>query len=964
MQGTRFASTLLFLISSTWAAGQNGLIRGTVYDGKTGETLPGVTIYIEGTTAGTSTDPDGKFNLSINPGTYQMRVSYISYETIYVNDVVVGADQPVLFDNLQLNEATVHLGEAVVTVNYIRNTETAMTAIKRQSANLLDGISSVGFRKTGDSDAATSMKRVPGVSTEGGKYIYVRGLGDRYTKTILNGIDIPGLDPDRNTLQMDIFPTHVIDNILVHKSFTAELPADFTGGVIDITLKDFPEEKQGNVSLGMGYNPNYHFNPDYLSYEGGKTDFLGFDDGTRKIPATSDIPFFTEVVGNPGGERGTRYRKILESFNPAMAATMQKSFMDYSFGMSFGNQFARPEVTLGYNVALSYKNETEFYKNAEYGRYGLADPAVYEMEARELRKGNYGANNVLVSGLAGFSLKTFRSKFGFTVLHLQSGESKAGVFDYTGSDKGSNFEALQHNLDYSQRSLTNLLIDGKHRFGQVWNIEWKLSPTFSGINDPDSRFTRYEVRNNGATYAIGTEVGFPERIWRELTEINAAGLFHAARDFKFRQRQAKLKFGAAYTYKERDFMIRKFLLNIRGNVPLTGNPDELLDPENLWPYKGRVGAGTTFETDFFPGNSNRFNAYVNSVAGYISTVLNLTENIKADLGIRVENYILRYSGQNQYGDKVLGNEKVLDDLGFFPSINIISSLTEKQNLRVSYSNTIARPSFKELSFAEIFDPLSDRTFIGGLFHDVDEVAGIEYWDGNLKSTRIHNFDVRWELYEQRGQMISVSGFYKKFLNPIELVQYFTQTGAFQPRNVGDGDVYGVETEFRLNMGFLSETLENMNLSSNVTIARSRITLSKTEYDSRVRNAREGQPIGNYRDMAGQAPFIINSGLSYDGGENGFWKGLGVGLYYNIHGPTLQYVGISDIPDIYVMPFNSLNLNAHKTIGRNGHFQLGLKVDNLLNDKKESVFRSFGASDRYFERLSPGTSFQLKVAYSF
>jgi len=213
-------------------------------------------------------------------------------------------------------------------------------------------------------------------------------------------------------------------------------------------------------------------------------------------------------------------------------------------------------------------------------------------------------------------------------------------------------------------------------------------------------------------------------------------------------------------------------------------------------------------------------------------------------------------------------------------------------------------------------------------------------------------------------MISLSGFYKKFKNPIEMVQYFTQTGAFQPRNVGDGDVYGVETEFRLNLSFISETFKNLSLSSNITLAKSRIKLSKTEYDSRVRYARTGQTIDDYRDMAGQAPYIVNSGLSYDGGENGFWKGLGAGLYYNIQGPTLQYVGISDKPDIFVKPFNSLNFNANKNMGKDERFQLGFKVDNLLNDKKESVFRSYQASDQYFESLSPGTTFQFKVGYSF
>ncbi len=441
-----------------------------------------------------------------------------------LKELEVKAGEVSLFDNLRLKETTFELSEVVIKAQEVRNTENALITIKRKSANVIDGISSVSFRKIGDSDAASSMKRVPGVSVEGGKYVYVRGLGDRYTKTILNGVDIPGLDPDRNTLQMDIFPTNIIDNIIVHKSFTADLPADFTGGVIDIAIKDFPEEKKGNISLTAGYNPGFHFKNNYLDYDGGNTDFLGFDDGTREIPATTDIPFFSEVVGDPDGEQGQRYQEILKNFNPTMAAYQKMSFMDYSIGASLGNQIAVKKVTLGYNFALSYKSNTEFYEDAEYGRYGLSgDPDVYEMDVREFQKGDYGVSSVLLSGMAGFAIKTLGSKYRINIMHLQNGESKAGIFDYIGSDQGSNFEAFQHNLDYSERSLTNLLISGKHTFsGPKWDIEWKLSPTLSKMEDPDIRFTRYVISEGN--FVIGTESGFPERIWRDLEEVNLAGL--------------------------------------------------------------------------------------------------------------------------------------------------------------------------------------------------------------------------------------------------------------------------------------------------------------------------------------------------------------------------------------------------------------------------------------------------------
>ncbi len=963
MRVKKLIFVISFILVTTSVFAQKGFIRGSVFDGKTGEFLPGVTIYIEGTTTGTITDLDGKFNLPVEPGTYQLRVSFISYETLNINDVVVQAEKATLLDNLKLEEATIQLEEAVVTARYIRNTETAMLTMKKKSVNVMDGISSAALKKIGDSNAAASMKRVTGVSVEGGKYVFVRGLGDRYTKTILNGLDLPGLDPDRNSIQMDIFPTNIIDNMVVNKSFSADLPADFTGGVININLKDFPETKNVTLSMDAGYNPGSHFNSDFLSYQGGKTDWLGFDDGTRAIPATSNIPFFSEVIGDPNGIKGQRYQEILHSFHPVMAAEKQTSFMDYSLGASFGNQFQAGKYTLGYIVSGSYKSNTDFYKDAEYMRWGLAgDASITEMEQREHQLGNYGVENVLISGLAGFAIKTQRVKYRINFLHLQNGESQAGIFDYDKSNQGTQFSGIQHNLEYSQRALSNFLLDGKYSLiSSGWNFEWKLSPTISSIQDPDIRFTRYEDRDG--KWSIGTEVGFPERIWRDLDEINIAGVLHITKDFKFRQEEAKLKFGGAYTFKERDFIIRNYAINIR-NIPLTGNPNELFLKENLWPYQDNISRGTTYEAPFIPVNPNQYNSSVENMAGYASVELSPLKNLKAIAGVRLENYQQYYTGQDQLGANVLDNEKVLDNFDFFPTLNLIYNLTQNQNLRFSYAKTIARPSFKELSYAEIFDPISGRTFIGGLFRDADDVAGIVYWEGKLSVTDIQNFDFRWELFQNDGQTVSASVFYKAFKKPIEMVQYATQTGSYQPRNVGDGQVLGAEIEVRQNLGFMSEKMKNISLNVNYTYTKSKIELSTTEYMSRVDNARTGQTVDKYRDMAGQAPYIVNAGISYEGGENGFWRGFEGGMYYNVQGQTLEYVGIVDRPDIYSVPFHSLNLNISKSFGVENHFQLGLKIDNLLNESKESVYKSYQAADQLYSRLSPGTTFQLKVGYTF
>lgn len=957
----------MLLLTAQTLYSQVGYIRGKVFDAETGETMPGVTIFAEGTQTGVITDLDGEFSLSIAPGTYDIRISFVSYETVILSGTGVSSGKVTQIEDVGLITKNIGIEEVIITGQTIRNTEAALISMKRKSPNVLDGISGAELKSTGDSDVASSMRRISGVSVSDGKYVFVRGLGDRYTKTILNGVDVPGLDPDRNTLQMDLFPTSIIDNILVHKSFSADLPADFTGGVINIEIKDFPARKKAALSVNMGYNPGFHFNPEYLAYKGSPTDFLGFDNGTRAIPATSDIPQFAEIIGNPGGIKGQRYAEILNSFNPAMNAFHKRSFMDFGLGGTYGNQVTRGKWTIGTNFALTYKNETEFYRHAEDARYGLvAIPTVYEMEVREHQLGSYGVNKVYLTGLAGVAVKTNYSRLRLYLLHLQNGESKAGIFDFEGSDQGSEFSSIQHTLDYSQRSLTNLLVDGKHRLLNTdWEIEWKVSPSLSLIQDPDVRFTRYEVTGNGS-FRIGTEVGFPERIWRNLQEINIASVGKVTKSFDFLSRRSKLHFGGAYTFKYRDFAIRKFLLNVRGGdngqIPLTGNPAELLSEEMKWPLNGDYFYGTTFEHDFH--SSNRYHAHVDYAAAFFSTELALMQNLTATGGLRIEKYDQYYTGQNQTGSKILDNAKVLADLDFFPYANLVYKLKDDMNLRFSFAKTIARPSLKELSYAEIYDPISGRTFIGGLHNDTDPVEGIIYWDGNLESTGIYNYDVRWEWFGSSGQLISLGGFYKKFINPIEMVQFATQIGAFQPRNVGDGEVYGSEFETRQNFGLFSERLSNFGFSSNITLTESRIELSVTEYESRTEHAREDQEIGFYREMAGQSPFIVNAGIFYSGGDSGFWKKFEAGLYYNVQGTTLQYVGIVDRPDIYALPFHSLNFNSNFVVGPKKNMNIGIKVENLLGATRQMVYKSCRAAEQTFEFRDPGRNFSLSLEYLF
>lgn len=940
------------------AFAQQGIIRGTVIDQASGEPLLGVAALITESSIGAVSDFDGKFEIKIQPGKYNLQLSYVGYGKLTIQDIRVNEQQVTLLEDIRMKEEMGELGEVTITAAMLNTTEEALLTVKKKAPNLLDGISSANFRKIGDSDAASAIKRVPGVSVEQGKYVFVRGLGDRYTKSTLNGMEIPGLDPDRNTIQMDMFPTGLLDNIIVIKSFTADLPADFTGGIIDIATKDFPDEKTLGISLSAGYQPQMHFNNNYLSYPGGKFDFLGFDDGTRALPTgkSASVPQYPSVVGRPNTDAGQAFRRILDSFNPNLAAMRTGSAMDFGFGFNLGNQLSLGGNSLGYNFALTYKNETEYYERAQYARYGKGSPSKTALEIREYQQGDFGVNQVSLSGLAGVALKTERSKYHLNLFHSQNGSSKAGVFEYENSDLGANFTADQHNLEYSERFMTNLLLGGVHyNSAATWELEWKLSPTWSRIVDPDVRYTR--IRTDGGNYSIGSESGYPERIWRYLNEKNLSGHVGAAKDYTLFGNLAKFQIGSAYTYKNRDYEIKNFQIVPQG-IAINGDPNQLFQPELLWPMNSGGTLGTRYEALFLPHNPNEYGAISSNGALYVSNEFSPAKNLKAIVGLRAEKYDQLYTGRNQQG-MVLKDEKVLDDLDLFPSINLIYSLNQNQNLRFSFSKTIARPSFKEASFAEILDPLTGRSFIGGFFQDINS-DGEVIWDGNLRATRINNLDIRWELFQKKGQTIAISGFYKSFDNPIEIVQYVQAPNNFQARNVGNGKVTGVELEIRQNLEGLSPSLGNFSINGNLTFTDSEIAMTPTEFASRERNERAGETTPSSRKMAGQAPYIVNAGFSYHGQTNS----LEAAVYYNIQGETLQFVGIADKPDVYTVPFNSLNFNANKIIGARENMRLGIGITNILGNKRESVFRSFRAEDQLFESLRPGTKFNLSFSYNF
>ena len=921
--------------------GQTGKIAGTIMDGEFNEPMAFANVLIKNTTKGTTSDFDGKYSIDVEAGNYTLVFSYIGYQTIEISDVVVKSNDEIIVD-VTLN--TNSLETVVITTTVRKNTESAILDLQKKSITLLDGLSAQSIKSSGASNIASAVKNVPGVSIQGGKYVYVRGLGDRYTKSILNGVDIPGLDPDRNTIQMDIFPTNILDNIIVVKSAAAEYPADFTGGVIDIVTKDFPTKANYTISTGFGYNPDMHFNDNYLNYSGSNTDFLGFDDGMRNIPVNR-----YQVI--PGTfDNSTVLSNMTNVFNKELMAKQANSGANFNFGFTAGNQFDVGDDKLGYQLSFSYKNKTQFYDDRFDGTYmrDQNNSSVNELVGTRTSEGVEGKNTVLLSSLAGIVYKRDNSKYKVNFLHIQNGESSAGLYDQQIAQAagGSGFEPIKKDaLLYTERSITNLLFEGNHSFDDAnWKLNWKVSPTLSRVYDKDHRITPLQQSQNGNYFISPSAASRPIRIWRNLQEISLVAKVDAVRKYNFMDRPAKAKFGFNQTVKQRDFSIDDFQFEISGqNIVADGNADNLLLSENIWTPQTDQGSHLVWGDLYEPANT--FDATQNISAGYLSNEFSVSEKLKAVVGLRAELFSAIYTGQNQAATEIFVDEKIIDKLDLFPSANFIYSLNDNSNLRVSYSRTTARPSFKEASKSQIFDPITNRLFIGNI---------------DLEPSYISNFDIRTEFFGENSEMFAISGFYKDFKDPIELTFYESAPDQLTPRNLGNASVFGIEFEFRKSLGFLLNSLENLKFNINASYIESDLTMFEDEYNRRVNAARDGESIEKSRELQGQSPYLINAGLNYSDSE----IGLQTGLFFNVQGETLEVVGTGIVPDVYTVPFNSLNFTFNKKLGEEKKSTVDIKVSNILNSKRKSVYQSYKASDKTFTQFNPGTEFSIGYSYNF
>jgi len=981
-------NVLLFLFGTVVFA-QNGMISGLVRDNTADTTLYRAKVFIKGTPLGAYTDMRGKYTIKNVPaGQHVVTVVYVpkGYNQT-ISGVIVSAGQTVSED-INLGQSAVKIQVKTLDLSdFVEKTsEAAAINEVKEDDNVASIVTAEENSKKGDATVGAAVTRVSGVSIEGGKYANIRGLSGRYNKTILNGSEIPGLDPNRNAVQLDLFPTAFLNSIKVIKTFTPDLPGDFSGGLIDIRTKDAPDSLIIKGGLGFSYNAQVHGQSNFLTYKGGDTDFLGFDDGTRALPNQvqtsldgNGMPTKTDVLLSP--DALNQSTALGKSFNPLMAPSTNErggtsaAPIDYSFYLTLGNKIklkdSLSKKKLGYFIGVNYSRKYSFYDDGEVGRYSLPghiDAVPQLLAERQFTKGE-SKDNVLVGTLASLNYKyNANNKLKFSFIHNHSGEKRTSLSVGTDANQpDSEFRVTE--MDYVQRSINNLQILGEHKFDTMalfsrpGQFDWLASGTMSVQNQPDYRIFSDDV----ATLSDGTEnpqispavYNLPTRFYRKMNEINSD--VKANWTVKVNEEKTShldIKFGLSNTLKKRRF--EETRMEYDGNTTnYNGNPNDYTATDNI----GVLDDGSKGVLIFDVSQEQNNYTGIRSVTGaYAMTDFNISQKLDFVGGVRIENTYMTVTSD----DKDLPQGKIMEN-DVLPSASFVYHLmkgkkaiskrdsmqvnSRDMKIRVSYNRTLARPNFREVAPYAVEDFIRKMTLVG---------------NPDLVLTDINNFDIRWELYPRTNELLSVSGFYKQFNNPIGL---FSNPGAgnaeFQWKNLEYSTVYGVEVEFKKRLDVLSRNLKNFTFGCNVTLVKS-VTPIPTDELEKIHATDPYRK--STRPMAGQSPYLINSSLEYNHEESG----VNMNLSYNVFGDRLTIYSSDGRPDIYEKARPALNFNFSKKLTK--RLTVKVRFKNILDplysqayeykDNSVDAYQKFDNQDAYFSSYRKGRSYSAGLSYLF
>ncbi|MCX2745962.1 TonB-dependent receptor [Mangrovivirga sp. M17] len=953
---------LLFVTGAFAAHAQNGSMSGMITDGETGEELIGATVYIPSISKGMVTDIYGNYSIkNIPAGTYNVEISYVSYQKKTIEGVEIKDGQNTEI-SVALASDVQQMEEVVVVAKQIKNNEAALLSMQRKAVGVQDGISSQEIKNLGASNAAESMKQVTGASIEDGKYVVMRGLGDRYSISLLNGIPMPSADPYRNSTSMDMIPSDMVMNIVTQKTFTPDLPGNFTGGAVNISTKSMPEEFYLNVGLSMGYNTQSSFNDSFISDGNkGSTDWLGFDDGTRDRPDVvvdnnyelRDAINLSIQGRNPENEsQRNLIDQSAKSLGGNFLPTTGSSSLNHGLNVSFGDQLGLGEKKLGYNIGLFYDRSFDYVGSGQAGYYNTVDAEVGPIEEQ-----NYvtrtGTDKASVGALAGLSYQfNPTNEINLDVIYNHVGESSATINDGTWSSVTKPYFTSTL-TSFKERTLSNVQLRGKHYFNEFkeLKIDWSVGRINVKQDLPDMKIFAYakDIVDGEDVYFMGaSEIGYlPSHIFRYLDDVqNTAKLDIELKPFAGFNH--KFKVGGWYSKKDRVFedyfyeqvnptpnQLNPSYLTFNG---ASGDLEAFFDNSNYGVVDSPSSNGTSSYGfgNYFRNRSFIPNFYTGEetiISGYAMADIEVSKNFQFVGGIRVESTDINTVSRDESAGR-----GVVNQINFLPSVNTKYKLSENANLRFAYGKTLARPNLREISPVYSIGIIGRPNYQGNI---------------NLQATKIHNFDLRYELFPKAGEMFAVSAYYKNFNNPIVL-QLSPNSGSpeIKPINLDNATVYGAEIEFRKRLDFLGEKFENFKFGANFSYIYSRINKSQEEIDAYQEQELDFE---DWRPLQGQSPYIINLSLNHYSPKLD-WDNT---LSFNIWGERLAYITGPLDPDVYEQSRPSLNFVSRKSI--NEHWSVSFKAMNILNMNYEKKFKD---TDFIYESYQVGTDINLGVSYSF
>lgn len=909
-----------------------GAVWGVVSSKKDNETLLEALVTVIGRKEYSTTDVEGRYRLELPPGMYQLRVQYELHRPARVKNVRIVAGKIAKIDvRLDPDEMAVEEVTAVE-AEVERASAATQLFLRKNAAQASDSIGAQDIAKAPDRNAADAVKRVVGTTVVDGRYIFVRGLGDRYTNSMLNGSPLPSPEPDRQAVPLDMFPTLVISDLTVSKTFTPDMPGDFAGGSLDIHTRDLPNKFLFQATLGAGFNTESTFGH-RLSYPGGSTDWLGIDDGGRRLP--NDVPAQRVTRLDQNGQLNPNLTAIGKSINGPMETDRTFNLPNGNGSVVVGDSFKLKKsfpvlgcdgCVLGYMVGGSYSRKFQKRTDEIIRTFGVDSSGNGQLVRFNDYTSETGFDTVTWSGLGTVSYAVGTDhKISLTGLYSRNAEKEARRISGFNDEQNSNI--FDERLRFVNRALMYGQLRGEHRFRKLdaAELRWTALWARATLNDPNLRETVYvDDPGRGLSFRESTQSG--QHFYAAQGETTRSVGVDWTQPVSKGDNPTKIKGGGLLTLRGRSFNARRFrfLRNSAADPALfRQRGDALFTDENV---------GPALEIEEWTRPTDTYAAQYNVYAGYLMSDVGITSKLRFVAGERIEVSNQTIESYDPFAptssDRV---ESKLRNTDLLPSGNLIYKLTEASNIRLTATRTVARPQLRELA-----------PFVFTDFFGAREILG----NPDLDRTRIINLDARYEIFPRVGEVLAVSVFHKDFSKPIEQVILPTSRGVISYQNAKGAVNTGIEVEGRKSLDLFWNQLKEFSLLANLTVVYSRVDLDTSQI---------GIQTSSTRPLAGQSPYVVNVALDWNHEKSK----TRARVLYNVAGQRIAQVGSNGIPDQYEQPRHLVDLSMAQGLGE--HFDLKATVENAFNSPVR--FTQGEDGNTIANRYLTGATFWLSATYT-